>query len=124
MHLAGEPELALAKALLALHWLLCAYTHLRYPREALQVIERVTGLASPLIPRLLGVYMALLGLGVAQPVPQLTRAALIASAPMLVAMIVSHAVLAAGSRYRALEQANLAKTMAVAAATILLYASP
>ncbi len=123
MHLASELELALAKALLALHWLLCAYAHLRYPEEALQVIERVSGLRSRVLPRLLGGYMLILGLGVAQPLPVVVKASLAASTPMLAAMIASHAVMMASSRYRALEQANLAKTMAVAAATILLYSA-
>jgi len=123
MSLAGEPEVALAKALLALHWLLCAYTHLRYPEESLQVIRRVSGLGSPVLPRLLGGYMLLLGLGVAQPLPEIARASLLASAPMLAAMVAGHAVLMASSRYRAVEQAHLAKTMAAVAATILLYSA-
>lgn len=123
MHLAEAPEVVLAKALLALHWLLCAYAHLRHPEETLRVIERVSGLHSPLLPRLLGVYMLLLGLGVAQPLPWAVKASLLASAPMLAAMIAGHAVLLASTRYSVVEQANLARTMAVAAATILLYSA-
>jgi len=110
-----------ARVLLALHWLLCGYAHLRYPEVTIGVIIRIVKVRSFVVPRLLGAYMALIGVMLLYPERLLTYAALAGSLPILIVMLLAHRFWETeNTMVRVVEQASFAKTLGVIAATIVL----